>query len=256
MSRKKRLLSILEEADKHGEVRVSVLANKFQVSEMTIRKDLNYLCQENLLKRTYGGAEKCAEHFYKRSAKDDVFIKASAKIALARTAYKEINDKDVIFMDGSSTCVYLAKIIKEHDQKGIVLVTNSVLVANEVLEALHVELILLGGKVQRNQAVTEGETVVEQLKKQRGNICFFSSNGIDIENGVTVVDYEQMLIKRSMIQNSAKSCLLADNSKLGKSYASKICETQELWKIILSSDTNNEEKGRLKKLVPSNIEIV
>lgn len=256
MKRKKRLLNILEEVDIRGKVRVSTLADKLQVSEMTIRKDLNFLSQENLLRRTYGGAEKCAEHFYKRSIKSDLFIKASAKIMIAKTAYEEIENHHTVIMDGSSTCVYLARIIKENKEKSIVLITNSILVANEVLEASHVNLILLGGNVQRNLASTEGESVMEELRKQRGDICFFSSNGIDVEKGITVVDYEQMLIKKAMIKNSKKVCMLADSSKLGKSYASEICAFQDIWKIIISSGGNKEETEKLKGLTEKNVHVV
>lgn len=241
MSQKKRWLSILEEIDIHGEVRVSTLAAKFHVSEMTIRKDLNHLSKEKLLNRTYGGAKKCAEHFYKRNTKNDVFIKAADKIRIAKSAYKEIHDHDVVIMDGSSTCVYLARIMKDNSQKKVVLITNSILVANEVLEVSHIKIILLGGIVQRNQAATEGETVIEELRKQNGDICFLSSNGIDSISGITVVDYEQMIIKKAMMKSSKKTCILADSSKLGKSYASKVCDLKDIWKIIVSSSGNREE---------------
>lgn len=234
VNRNKRLFSILEEVDIHGSVLVSTLADKLQVSEMTIRKDLDYLDQEQLLKRKYGGAEKCGEHFYKRSARNDLFIKASAKIALAKTAYGEINSQDTVIMDGSSTCIYLARVIRENPRKSVVLVTNSILAANEVMEAAHVNLILLGGNVQRYQAVTAGETVTEELKEIKGDICFFSPNGIDAEKGITVVDYGQMLIKRAMINQSEKTCILADCSKVGSSYASRVCGLEEIWKIMIS----------------------
>ena len=256
MDRNGRLIRILEEADTHGEVKVSVLAGKLQVSEMTIRKDLNYLCGEKHLKRTYGGAEKCAEHFYKRNTRNDVFIKAASKITLAKAACQEISEGDTVLMDGSSTCVYLARMIKERNDRQLHVVTNSILVAGEILEASHVKLTLLGGNVQKNQAVTEGEAVLAQLREQRTRLCFLSPNGIDPVMGVTVVDYEQMRIKREMIRHSEKTCILADRSKLGKSFASRICDMQDLWKIILSCDGGPEERKRLKDTLPDHVDVV
>ena len=101
---------ILQELEQTGYVKVSMLSQEFHCTEMTIRRDLNAMSEEGLLKRTHGGAVKIGKNFVTDNVKDLVYSNLCNKIYIAKMAYRIIKNGDTIFLDDATTCLYLSLI--------------------------------------------------------------------------------------------------------------------------------------------------
>ena len=136
--------SILREVEEKGKVRVADLSSKYKCSEVTIRNDIKNMDAEGLLKRTHGGAVKIEKELTKKYSAESIYINTERKKKIAACAYEFINDRDTILIDDASTSFYLAVYIKEHPQKRLAVVTNSLLSGNELAGAEHIELYIVG----------------------------------------------------------------------------------------------------------------
>ena len=135
---------ILKELDRKGRVKVTDLSKEFGCSEVTIRNDIKAMDIEGLLKRTHGGAVKIET---RDGSKREVFggdpyiEMLVQKKQIAEAAYEFLNDRDTIIIDDASTSFYLAQEIKNHPEKRIAVVTNSLIAGNELAGVGHVELV-------------------------------------------------------------------------------------------------------------------
>lgn len=237
---KERFTYILEKLDQKGKVYVSDLCRELHVSEMTIRSDLNALNSLGLLKRTHGGAEQIGEHLYKGDIRENLYRNAGSKIAIAKTACVQITDGARIFVDDSSTCIYLIQQLKKDPSRRVTLYTNSVLIAAELLDIPHIRLHLVGGEMTGNLGSTSGSDTEQSIASISADLCFFGCNGISLEHGASVIGYPQMKVKQAMLRSCRKNILLADSHKFGLDYLSVICPLSEIDCIITDRELPDE----------------
>ena len=140
---------ILRELDRKGKVKVTDLSREFGCSEVTIRNDIKAMDIEGLLKRTHGGAVKLetAETENGRYSTESLYRNVAQKKQIAEMAYDFLEDRDTIIIDDASTSFYLAREIRNHPEKRIAVVTNSLITGNELAGVGHVELFMIGGYV-------------------------------------------------------------------------------------------------------------
>ena len=148
--------AILQELNEYGKVKVADLSKKLECSEVTIRNDIKSMDKEGLLKRTHGGAIRLDEKVQRKYSAESIYRNTEKKRQIAACAYAYIEDRDTIIIDDASSSFYLALYIKEHPEKRIAVVTNSLLVGNELAGVRHVELYLIGGHVGGHLAATMG----------------------------------------------------------------------------------------------------
>lgn len=232
--------AILKELDLYGYIRVSTLSRLFQCTEMTIRRDLNEMDREGLLKRTHGGAIKIGKNFVTDNVKDLIYSNSYNKIYIARMAYRILHAEDTVFMDDATTCLYLAKEIKRNVSKPVKVITNSILLALELMQTAHVTIKIIGGDAAANLSATVGREALEQIEKCRADKAFIGVNGVDFKNGITGIGYPQMGIKRAMMERSKETYILADSSKFGHTYLSHICGLDEVTAVLTDKDLKRE----------------
>lgn len=226
---------ILQELDKMGSVKVNRLSEELKCCELTIRRTLQGLEQEGLLKRVHGGAIKVGNNFVKNQIKETIYSNTYEKMEIARYAYGLLKDGDTILLDDASTCMYVAGIIKNEKGKRLKIVTNSILIAMELLEVDTVALVMLGGEIAKNLAATEGITTLSCLEGLKIDKAFIGVNGVDTQRGITVIGYPQKLLKMKVMEISKEIYILADSSKFEKAYLSELCGIDEVTGIITSS---------------------
>ena len=233
----KRRQAILKELDKKEKVRVAELSRELNCSEVTIRNDIRTLEQEGLLKRTHGGAERIggAPQSERRYPSESVYRNISQKRAIAARAYSLIDDRDTIILDDASTSFYLALHIKEHPEKQLAVVTNSLPIGSELADVKHVELYMVGGHVGGKLPATMGDAAVENLKNFHVDKAFIGVHSINFNVGLTSIATPQMQVKRAIIDASQKVCVLADSTKFGSGYVSVIGPINEVDAIITDS---------------------
>ncbi|MCZ2847839.1 DeoR/GlpR family DNA-binding transcription regulator [Modestobacter sp. VKM Ac-2978] len=204
--------AILEQLDSHGRVLVASLADQLGVSTVTIRKDLEALEQRSVLRRVRGGAVPAAVSD-EGSFESRLRHRRAEKEAIADAVAPLVRDGDVIALDSSSTCHYLAQQLL--DRRGLVVVTNSLPTATLLSERTDANVLLPGGVVRRSARSLVG--LVGDVLAGRGRIDrgFLGGHGISVEHGLLDLANEEAQAKRYLADACTEVYGLVDSAKFG-----------------------------------------
>ena len=211
IERRNRILTILRE-ERH--VVVSELAKVFDVSEETIRRDLDKLEKEGHVVKTYGGAVISegseAELPYVIRKKANV----EAKQKIADLAADLIMDGDTLILDASSTAVFIAQKIKS--KKEITLITNSIEVLMELSDVTGWKILSTGGTLKERSCALVGSEAEESLSRFHVDKAFISCKGVDPRHGFSDSSDMHAAVKRKMLQAASQIFFAVDSSKFDK----------------------------------------
>ncbi|GIN56131.1 DeoR/GlpR family DNA-binding transcription regulator [Lederbergia ruris] len=230
---RKRLL--IDELDAHGKVRVSDLAQKLNVSNETIRRDLEALEKVKKLKRVYGGAVKVSYEDGEPPYQQRQILHDTEKKLIGRKAASLIQNGDTIFLDTGTTILNLAKFIKNLNR--LVILTNSLPAANVLKDSLaqglfRGKVILLGGELSPDQQSVSGHLCEEMLKNFYVDKAFLSVGGVSLKNGISDYDFSESSISKLAATNAKEVIVLADHSKIGVQSFTKITTLEQVDAII------------------------
>ena len=209
-------------------VNTITLALDLSVSEDTVRRDLNELNKKGLLEKVYGGAIPIAEK--PTSVFDLVVVNGDKKDIIGHKALSLIADGQVIIMSGGTTNLAFTKLLPP-DLKATIY-TYSLPIAMQLAQHPSVEVIFIGGKLQKNAMVTIGMDVVQVLSKLKADICFMGSSSINVRLGLTEMGYEVSLVKKAMMEASDNVVCMATSEKLDTKMPYVVCELNQLNIII------------------------
>ena len=228
---------ILQELNKKGIVSVTDLVKMLDASESTIRRDLNAMDKEGLLKKIHGGAISIDESSSKHDYKVDVrkSLNVDEKYETAKQAATLIEDGDVIYIDAGTTTEILIDFIKAED---IIVVTNGIVHAKKLLEK-GFRTFILGGEIKTSTEAIIGSNTVEQLKKYNFSKGFFGVNGVSNKNGYTTPDVNEAMVKSQAMKMCKQSFVLADPSKLEKVSFATFGAITDATLITTKIDDNN-----------------
>jgi DeoR/GlpR family transcriptional regulator of sugar metabolism len=237
LTRQRRQL-ILERLEQDGQIIAKTLAQNLNLSEDTIRRDLRELAKEGLLQRVHGGALPAS------TATADIHtrerIATGSKQALARAASNMIQDGQIVILDGGTTTLQLAKCLPKTLQATVV--THSPTIAVELASHPRVEVILIGGKLDKHSMVTVGTAALEALSHIRADLYFMGVTGVHPEAGLSTGNLEEAYMKRALSNHAAETLVMASEEKLGVASAYMIMPTTEITGLIvntLDDDTAN-----------------
>lgn len=203
---------ILRELKIKGMISVNDLVKLLNTSESTIRRDLNTLDSEGLLKKIHGGAtlvgEKASRHDYKVNVRKSLNLDEKRKIAIHAASL--IQDEDIIYIDAGTTTELIIEFISNTN---ITAVTNGIVHAKKLLEK-NIKTFILGGEIKDVTEAIIGSNAVLDLKKYNFSKGFFGANGISNENGYTTPDVTEGMVKAEALRRCKKAYVLADESKL------------------------------------------
>lgn len=243
--------AILAKLQEEKKVVVSDLSILFNVTEETIRRDLEKLENEGLAKKTYGGA------VINESLNIDVpYIvrkkaNVTAKQYIADIIVNMIHDGDHIILDGSSTALFVSKRIKE--KKNITVITNSVEILLELSDRKDWNILSTGGSLKEGGLSLVGYQAERMISSFHVDCAVFSSKGIDMVNGVTDSNERDAQIKKLILKAANKRILAVDSSKFDKTSFTKICELSDVDMIV--TDTALSEEWQ-KVLDDAEVEVV
>ncbi|KMZ53978.1 DeoR/GlpR family DNA-binding transcription regulator [Dorea sp. D27] len=240
--------TILRELDERGRVRVADLSRELGCSEVTIRNDIKNMDMEGLLQRVHGGAIKREESPVRKYSAESIYRHTDRKKKIAACAYEYIEDRDTIIIDDASSSFYLAVHIKNHPEKRVAVVTNSLLVGNELAGSKHVELYMVGGHVGGHLAATMGDAALENMQSFHVDKAFIGVHGINFEVGLTSIATPQMQVKHAILKAAKEVYVLADSSKFGGGYLSVICPITDVHLIITDDEVAKENVKIAKEL--------
>jgi len=227
----KRKQKILDKLNEVGEVDVKQLATELDISEITIRRDLNQLAADGLLYRTHGGAMKTNPFEKPHDFAGKAASNAQAKEDICRLAANHIVDGDVIFMDCGSTVYHLCQFIKN---KKIKVITNSLPVVYALMDTA-VSLNIIGGELDTERQAVHGTMAIDHISKYRATKAFLGVDGISA-NGLFANSENEASITTAFAANTAFTYLLCDGSKLNRESYLRFADTDLVNAIITNGD--------------------
>jgi DeoR/GlpR family transcriptional regulator of sugar metabolism len=238
--RRQQILNLLEET---GSLDVGDLADRFAVSVVTIRKDLDELERQGLLQRTFGGAVFSHRSRFNRSFLERASQHLREKRAIAAAALEYIKDGDTIILDAGTTTLALAQVLKQH-VKSAFIITCSVPVALEVSSAGY-DILLLGGMIRNKSLALLGRETLWMLDRYRADKAFLGSSGFTIEKGHTTPNPDDAQIKEAIMRVSLEKYVLVDSSKFGDQCLTRFAHLRD---VDLTITDSHLPKAKVKAL--------
>lgn len=232
---------------KLGHITVKQLMNDFNVSEITIRRDLQYWEDKGAIIRYHGGA-KIIQHMVHHDNSN--FTNGRYKHAIAKLAASYVEENDTIFINTSSTALLMPQYIMN---KRCTIITNNakmVLVKHSPL----INIVLTGGELRYPKEAMVGDFALNNLSKVRANKCFLGCSGISSESGVTTAIFSETSINETMIQNTLGSVfILCDYTKVGQTHNYISANIHQIHHLITDINASEEELTRIQELHPNSL---
>lgn len=231
-SAKERRALIMRLLEQKVEVKVTELSRSTGISEVTIRKDLTYLQNRNLIIRTRGGAMRnpIEEHTEETAIAKKRMFNVREKERIGEAAARMINDGDFIMLDSGTTTLEVARHL--HRFQHLQIITNAMNIATELLAYKRFDVILLGGNVRTNSHSTVGPLALSVLRNFSGYKLFLGVDSFSLENGVSTPSMEEALLNQIMIQQAERVIAVFDSSKFNKRSYMHIADASEIDCIV------------------------
>ena len=198
---------------KHGECSVEFLADKFNVSDMTIRRDLTALEKSGGLIRTHGGATPREKVLFEFQFLEKARVNEEAKRQIAVAASKVIRDGQSIMMDSGTTTLAVAKEL--HSHKDLTLITTSLPIAAALQYLSGINVLLLGGFVRRDAADLCGALTETNLENLHADVAMIGADAIDLKGNIYNNSTEVARMLTKMTSAAPVVYVVADSSKIG-----------------------------------------
>ena len=250
MLSEERRREILEMLQTEGRVLVGALASRFRTSQITIRKDLEFLQHEGQLERTHGGALPVKTGALRdRSIQEKEQMHRREKLRIAEAAVHMIRHGQVIILDSGTTTTAIARSVR--NIKNLTVITNATNIAAELADS-SVEVILTGGVLRKNSFSLVGPLAEESLKKLSADLLFLAVDGFDVRYGLTTPNVLEARVNRVMAESARRVVVVCDSSKFGQRSLSLIMPTSAVHETI--TDKRIPKKD-LKVLREADVEV-
>lgn len=232
MLKQERQSYILQQVNLHNKVLSSSLSVDINVSEDTIRRDLQQLSAGGQLVKVHGGA--LSRSFGQAHIPLNGVYSQHQKKTIAQKAITLISDGMFVLTGGGTTIVEMARMIPP-DLKAT-FVSGSIAAILEYMEHPNIEVILIGDRVSKNSKITVGAEAILKIRQLKADICFLGVNAIDLQNGVTDNDWEVVQLKKAMIESSRKVVCLTIAEKVNSFQPIQICALDKIDMLITELD--------------------
>ena len=239
--RRQQIVRILRQ---EGKVTAADLSERLIVSEDTIRRDLKDLEKAGHLNRVHGGALPNAPSvapYAKRRHQN-----TSTKKALAKEAAKLIQTNQVILIDSGTTALEVARQLAPELRATVITTSPHVLMA--LSEHAHINVVMLGGTLDKSSMTVTGTSTQEALSRIRADVCILGVCSLHESIGITTVSYEEAQMKRLMIHNSTAVIAASSAEKLGTASAFVITNIEKISHIVTEASVSNETLEPYKAL--------
>ncbi|NME35724.1 MULTISPECIES: DeoR/GlpR family DNA-binding transcription regulator [Fusobacterium] len=239
---------IIEILERDGSVKVSNLVTLFDVSLETVRRDLDVLEKKGIAEKVYGGAIlKDKENNTNLSYSFRETKNKDQKREIATMAIKYINEGETIALNGGTTNIEIAKLIKDK-YNVLTVVTNSLKIVEELEDSKGINLILAGGIYNKSEFSFLGIQTEKFLNNFTVDKSFIAVGGVSLKRGITDYLIDEVVVQKKMIDISEEVIILADSSKIENNSLIKICDMEDINFIITDSNLDEEiKKLYLKK---------
>ncbi len=233
-----------------GAVHLEDLCEELGVSQATVRRDLAVLDRAGLVRRVHGGAVGVGGSMAEPGFEDKTAMAAAEKRRIAQKALAMVEPEMTVFLDGGSTVLALAALLK--DMPTLTVATNSMRVA-ELFADSGPQTIMLGGELRRISQTFVGPLSAPLIEQLHPDLAFFGALGVSANAGMTTTDPREALTKRLALANARKSVLLADGAKVGRVSFVKFGDTGALDALVTDAGAS---EGELESIARTGARVV
>jgi DeoR/GlpR family transcriptional regulator of sugar metabolism len=239
-----RMETVLQILARKGYRSVADLSEDLEVSEMTVRRYLDKLEQRSLIKRTHGGAfaglEMIEVDYRVRET-----VRAAEKQAIGRLAWSLIQPGESVYVDAGTTLAYLAAAMD--DTRRITVVTSSTIALQTLENRANIDTILIGGKVHAASHSLVGPIAEETVSPFRFTKAFLGAVGINLEEGLTQSNVEEVPVKKLVAAHAREVIVLADSSKFAQDVLVMFLRLDQVHTVITDSGVRPEHRRSLEE---------
>jgi DeoR family transcriptional regulator of aga operon len=240
-----RRVKILEVLNSEGQVTVSELSKKFNVTEVTIRNDLSHLAAKELLIKTRGGGLKTQRVGIDQHLNDKAKINSKEKQAIGKKAAELINENDTIIIDSGTTTIEIAKNLSKI--KNLTVITNALNIASQLIRD-EIKVIVLGGILRTASLSLTGPIGENSIKNFYCDKCFLGVDGIDSQSGIYTPNLEEAHLNRMMINASKEVIIVTDSNKFKRKSFAHIAPITKVNMIVTDSKIPEDELKNLQNM--------
>ena len=236
--------AILAALNRDGRVLVKDLATHFQVSQITIRKDLEVLHGRGVLHRTHGGAlVPSSGALNDPSLQEKEKLHRPEKMRIAQAAVRLVEEGQSILLDSGTTTTAIARALRNF--RKLTVITNAVNIAAELANS-EIEVILTGGTVRKNSFSLVGPLAEETLRHLSADTLFLGVDGFDTRLGLSTPNLQEAKVNRVMVEISRKVVAVCDSSKFGRRSLSTIVPPNAIHHVITDKKISKMDIQNLK----------
>lgn len=228
MLKRERQAFILHQINLHNKVLSTDLSQAINVSDDTIRRDLQELAEDGKVIKVHGGALSLSFHHRDLSSRE--IYGYNQKRVIAHKAVSLIKAGMFVLTSGGTTIIELAKALPTDLQATFI--SGSIPAIYEYMSHPNIDVIAIGDKVSKNSKITVGLEALSKIRQIRADICFLGINAINLDLGVSDNDWEVVQIKRAMIESSKQLVCLTISEKLNSIQPFQVCETGKIDTLI------------------------
>lgn len=238
---------IAEQARGDGRVEVAVLAETFDVTPETVRRDLTDLERHGVLRRVHGGAIPVDRALGEPTLSDKTGVMAAEKRRIAKAALELLPTAGSVLLDAGTTTGELATLFPDRE---LTVLTNALPVATTLASRASLEVHLLGGRVRGRTMAAVGSWVEDHLADLRVDVAFVATNGLDAERGLSTHDPAEAAVKAAMIAAAREVVLLVDHTKFGTEQLVRYVSLDRIDVIVTDSGLGEADAERLERAGP------
>jgi DeoR family fructose operon transcriptional repressor len=248
MYAEERRAAIVARTRADGRVEVAELAESFDVTPETVRRDLTALEGSGLLRRVHGGAILAENGGFEPALAYRETVRTQEKSRIARAALAFLPEQGAIALDGGSTTHQFAEILPF--DRALTVVTNNLAIALPLADREDLTVHIVGGRLRGRTLTTVGEVALEYLRGIHLDVVFLGTNGFTIERGMTTPDSAEAAVKRAFIASARTKVLLTDHSKFGSDHFAHVGTLSEVDVVVTDTSLPDEAVAQIEAAGP------
>ena len=241
MRRDERLDAIIASLADTGSVSVAELTNRLDASPATVRRDLELLEEQSLLTRSHGGAVRNGT-LYELPVRYRGGRQVEEKRRIAEAAAARIGNAETVCFSGGTTTTEVARLVRGHS---LTVVTNAVNIASELVVSETIRLVVIAGVARPQTYELIGPLAEQTLAGLNFDVLILGVDGIT-DAGLTTHDEIEARTDRTMVERAARTIIVADSSKIGRSALAAICPLEAIDTLITDGGAPPEEVAKLR----------
>ena len=237
---------IIETVKLYQQASVVELSARFNVSEVTIRRDLKELAEEGILRRTHGGALAISRTAPEMPVVHRMTQEGQHKEAIGRAAESLIADGESVFIGSGSTTTYLARQLV--NRIGLTVVTNALTIATELAFAEDITIVITGGVMRSSELSLVGHITEQALREVRVDKIFIGVPAVSLVDGLTNDYLPEVMTDRTIIQMAPELILLVDHTKFGKVGSAYVAPISSVTTLVTDPEIDPSTLKNIKEI--------